>query len=956
MDDHTVFRKLQALLHDPPEKPVILGKVGHEARAEALIKMLHPEGTITDEAKDADHIASAADRINFPKDIEAKISFDRDPVVVHPLSGKEFKIPASATSAVSGVDYVQTMKAVDQAFTRIAGAYDDVERRFLSVWGELLSLLKATETDLPGKKLGHLWELLPADTRVPDHSIWEHRRIASAFASALPEPALLIIALGPVQEFIATARKTQDLWAGSYLLAYLAWSAAQSISEEWGPDSIIFPDLLGQPFCRMWLREEKGLTLSPEVGKEDLTLPTLPNRLLAVLPCREAAAAAHRAEEAVRETFRAMCLAVKTGIEAKAEGLSQDPQWDAIWERQIDTVLEVYWVALPLGSKKEHIRLLDIHDNLFGKDSSKDFRALVEEYRQRGFEPNIGTVYEKSYVLIERALGARKATRDFGQHGEPHFKCSMCGLREPVHPEGFDGQTCSDYPGLRRFWRDGLRPLFPTIKATESLCAVCTTKRLLRELYFNGPKGWGLPLSYPSTSTVATAAFVLRLIEKGPDKVRLLAHAYSQKIEALVGRTAAFGSPLPMAARACHGDALRTDVVTLEGDWLYKESLDEMTLRKEYGQHVPEDQYRRGVREARETLRNLMQAIRESEQSGGPRLGKPSLYYAILQMDGDHMGRWLSGEEAPAVADALHPEVRKSLANDRTWKDLLSRKRPLTPSLHIAISRALRDFSLRVVREIVERDHLGKLIYAGGDDVLAFVSLRDLFDVMEKLRAYFNGALSVRDGELVLDFETGSGYVPVDLDGRPLNVGAKQDQLAGFLYSMGTTATASMGVAIVHHAFDLGRALQLARAAEKKAKRDLGRNAFAITLSKRSGGAVTFGSKWYYTRDEGSESFRVVPVLKTLVEAMARPDGISPRLAYDVGRAMPVLEGLPLGAFSAELNRLLLRHIAKQFPKERAESIAANLAALTGHLGDGARADIAELLNIAAFLSREENR
>ena len=79
-------------------------------------------------------------------------------------------------------------------------------------------------------KLGELWKLLPADTRIPDHSIWDHLDLVSAFAGAFAadpqgEAALLALSIGPVQSFIAAARKMEDLWAGSHLLERLAWQA-----------------------------------------------------------------------------------------------------------------------------------------------------------------------------------------------------------------------------------------------------------------------------------------------------------------------------------------------------------------------------------------------------------------------------------------------------------------------------------------------------------------------------------------------------------------------------------------------------------------------------------------------------------------------------------------------------------------------------------------------------------
>jgi CRISPR-associated protein Cmr2 len=48
---------------------------------------------------------------------------------------------------------------------------------------------------------------------------------------------LLSIALGPVQDFIATARRTRDLWFGSYLLSEASKAAAKTI----GKDNLIFP-------------------------------------------------------------------------------------------------------------------------------------------------------------------------------------------------------------------------------------------------------------------------------------------------------------------------------------------------------------------------------------------------------------------------------------------------------------------------------------------------------------------------------------------------------------------------------------------------------------------------------------------------------------------------------------------------------------------------------------------
>lgn len=52
---------------------------------------------------------------------------------------------------------------------------------------------------------------------------------------------VLIVTLGPIQDFIAAARRTRDLWFGSWLLSELSKAAAQAMAEECGLDSLVFP-------------------------------------------------------------------------------------------------------------------------------------------------------------------------------------------------------------------------------------------------------------------------------------------------------------------------------------------------------------------------------------------------------------------------------------------------------------------------------------------------------------------------------------------------------------------------------------------------------------------------------------------------------------------------------------------------------------------------------------------
>jgi CRISPR-associated protein Cmr2 len=52
---------------------------------------------------------------------------------------------------------------------------------------------------------------------------------------------LLIVTLGPIQDLIAAARRTRDLWFGSWLLSELSKATAQAMARECGPESLVFP-------------------------------------------------------------------------------------------------------------------------------------------------------------------------------------------------------------------------------------------------------------------------------------------------------------------------------------------------------------------------------------------------------------------------------------------------------------------------------------------------------------------------------------------------------------------------------------------------------------------------------------------------------------------------------------------------------------------------------------------
>lgn len=312
------------------------------------------------------------------------------------------------------------------------------------------------------------------------------------------------------------------------------------------------------------------------------------------------------------------------------------------------------------------------------------------------------------------------------------------------------------------------------------------------------------------------------------------------------------------------------------------------------------------------------------------------------------MGKWLSGDFAPTIDQVFHSRVWENLTADYK-KELMQVfdkwKRPMSPAIHSAISTALRDYSLGFAKRIVEDEHLCKLIYAGGDDLLALVNLRDLLSVMKKLRAAFSGHIN---GDLQVDFKADvSGFV---------------DTGDSLLVTMGPNATASMGVAIAHYKMPFSMVLDKAREMEKKAKEVDGKNAFAIALLKHSGEMRECAANWDY--EEIDKQGGTIELIEKLAE-LIRCDELSNKFIYSLRDEFFRLSSnngtvnINSSIIKEEMKRLILRAKKKSADKKKDNELKKEIGAIAedfyelfmetnGHLES-----FLTLLETANFLARE---
>lgn len=190
---------------------------------------------------------------------------------------------------------------------------------------------------------------------------------------------LLELSFGPVQSFIASARRSRDLWAGSYMLSEIARAAGKALIAA-GAELIY-------PARSRVLREN-----SDEASN-------LSNVLLARLPnadAQQTRAVAELAIAAARKRLSDFADHARKQWQSAGVAIRED-----VWELQVADALEAYAAWAELQGD-----------------------------------------YQASYQRLKTAFAARKNTRAFGPLNPPNApwadapKNSFDGLRESVLPKG----------------------------------------------------------------------------------------------------------------------------------------------------------------------------------------------------------------------------------------------------------------------------------------------------------------------------------------------------------------------------------------------------------------------------------------------------------------------------------------------------------------------------------------
>jgi len=135
---------------------------------------------------------------------------------------------------------------------------------------------------------------------------------------------LFLCSIGPVQDFIALARRSRDLWYGSWMLSELSKSAALAAAEEYGLKNLVFP----AP------EELSSLEADSDLG--------VSNRILFIT------------DDAPDQTAKKLRRAIDQRLSALREHAYQeldDIDVD-LAQKQLDDLVEFYWSAVEYSEEK----------------------------------------------------------------------------------------------------------------------------------------------------------------------------------------------------------------------------------------------------------------------------------------------------------------------------------------------------------------------------------------------------------------------------------------------------------------------------------------------------------------------------------------------------------------------------------------------------------------------------
>lgn len=409
----------------------------------------------------------------------------------------------------------------------------------------------------------------------------------------LPDEQYLHFTIGPVQGFVAQARRTRDFWAGSFILSWLSAVAMRSVIAQ--NATIEFP-AADQNFLD-WLEGTGDLNKKPAQG-------SIPNRFKAKIT--KPGFRPDEVSQSVQAAWKALADVVyKNDIKAVANA-----ETEAIWQRQVASFWEISWV------------LVEDNENSAALDQRKNWRSHLAPA-----EPGVKCMMMDGLQELSGAAG----------------------------PLGFEDEKLKKFwKALRLQGKTGMKS---DLRPEEHLCAIAFIKRRFSRYFEEAKatlpnnwsldqKEWTMNTARPSVVYMAAVRWLETLIilanrDEGVKKALWAFH--DEALQLTKGEYTEWDNDIK-----CIDEALRANPnpsrkkwSALDGNVFFEHALE--------NKNIFPDQELAG--EVKKLLRRLQQEMRKAEASISLR---PSPFYAVLIMDGDSLGSQMSKpEKQQDITDGL---------------------------------------------------------------------------------------------------------------------------------------------------------------------------------------------------------------------------------------------------------------------------------------------------------------
>jgi CRISPR-associated protein Cmr2 len=850
--------KIWGLLHDPILKPL------HNNTGRGLNSFwrqlgimnnwvenkLNPEEsskTIMKHIKLADFLTSASDRGAIGS-VTTSVNYDRNGLQIsHLLSGQKLNLQIKQHEQLinNRLEYLtdQENQLFNQIPQDLRDNQDDIEKTKELYWWLWRCLPEAVCQQFDDYSL----LLSPAETRLPDSSIWNHASLTSAMAGALTgynltteelqlnwqknkelsHPYLTAFTFSPIQELIKASRKMRDFWAGSWILHYLSAKVSWKLAQIYGADTLLYPSLFQQPLIDHWLLEKyphfDNWIKQPE-GRKLLTAG-FPNVIILILPKEKVASAMETAKNELLQGWREVSSLVfnylqspQNGEKSWMKGLLENSN---TWKGWLDSQWQTYYVGVPIGKEgvelksseifkdeqivenpEEETKWIDTQNqayNLVGEKAlflEKELRFLQKagKIRQESWgkypaSANVGSWWAAIFDQTRFALASVKNARSWEVPTAFGEKSTVSGIGAVVHPEGNKNNDWLSEGQTRQYWQRqaGL------FDGREKLNATETVKRGLHKILPNllNLTEEQIKPSYPDL-TAGVAGYLKTGTEaEKEDKLNYFHQVCSYLNQKIIADhrkipdtvTQAWG--IPWIDSHSNKKYSQYHPRFLNAGWLVEELDTEtgISYRQELQQNINEYYF----------------------------ANNPADWYVLSAGDGDGMSNWLKGDKLGTYQDYIAPSLSEKMKNNSVFEEyneFIQLQKRMGPSTHSALSRALLDFSNQLVPYLTEERYAGRLIYGGGDDVLAYSNLWEWDNWLWDLRQCFKGEADPHH-----QFGNQGDYwqwnnqntIPPSVSPRPL-------------FTMGKNATISFGIIIAHHSVPMAIALENMWEAEEEAK------------------------------------------------------------------------------------------------------------------------------------------